>query len=497
MENDSITAEELAQRVIDVGIIEHRELQPVWGEFGSQQVPVEDFQQAMVRRGLLTNYQLDRLIANYRDGYFYGDYKVLYAVGAGTFARVYRATHIKTGKQYAVKVLRRRFSNIRESVDNVSNKERIESFLKEGELGAALQHPNIVPVHEVFSRGLVHYIVMDFVEGRNLREFWKSSRQFDCLEATKILIDMLAGLTYAHQKGVTHRDLKMSNVLVSSNGRAQLVDFGLAALDTTIGESDDDLESFTNQRTIDYAGLERSTGAKKGDVRSDIFFAGCIYYQLLTGKPPMSETRDRIQRLAKSRYQEIPQIREIDPSVSLPVAVIVNRAIEFDPNKRYQAASEMWVDLKQVAKRLENKEDHVEEQLKSQEGHDADGNARTLMIVESDHKMQNVFRDLFKRKGYRVLVTSDPERALERFQDDPQTAELVLISSGTIGNKAVETFNALAEFPSTKKLPTVLLLGKRQAEWEESIQHNSQHRIAVMPLKARDLRLIVAELLAV
>ena len=101
----TLTAEKLAQRAIDVNVLTEQDLNGVWAEFGTRAVDYEPFKQALVRRGLLTNYQLDRLIEGYRNGFFYGDYKILYGVGAGTFARVFRATHIHTGELFAVKVL--------------------------------------------------------------------------------------------------------------------------------------------------------------------------------------------------------------------------------------------------------------------------------------------------------------------------------------------------------------------------------------------------------
>ena len=167
-----------------------------------------------------------------RTGFFYGDYKVLYCVGAGTFARVFRAVHRKTGKMYAVKVLRSSLSNPKanDAKTGRSNKPVHRAFRREGEFGMKLKHPNIVEIHEVYSHGVTHYIVMDFVEGRNLREFYRARRRFDPLEAADIMEGVMAGLNYALQQGITHRDLKMSNVLLSSDGEPKLVDFGLAGL---------------------------------------------------------------------------------------------------------------------------------------------------------------------------------------------------------------------------------------------------------------------------
>ncbi|HXT58553.1 MAG TPA: serine/threonine-protein kinase, partial [Pirellulales bacterium] len=289
-----LTAEQIAQRAFDQDLLDDRQLQEIWGEFGRRNVPVEDFVQLLLRRELLTNFQLDRLLKGERAGYFYGDYKVLYMVSGGSFARVYRAVHKDTGVVRAVKVLRKRYSD---------SPEQTEHFCREGQVGITLRHPNIVPIYEVSSKGMTHFLVMEFIEGRNLREFLKIRKKLDPAEATRLMIDIASGLRYAVEHGVSHRDLKLTNILVSSKGQAKLVDFGLAATDSTV--SDDVSEDQLNQRTIDYAGLERATGARKDDPRSDIYFLGCIYYHMLIGKPPLQETRDRIQRLSKTRFQQV------------------------------------------------------------------------------------------------------------------------------------------------------------------------------------------------
>ena len=312
-----MTAEKLAQRALDVNVVSESDLRSVWGELGTRNVDCEQFQQLLVRRGLLTNYQLERLVQGFKSGFFYGDYKVQYSVGAGTFARVFRTTHRDTGQLFAVKVLRSRFSNPKA---DAKNPDIIRSFHREGELGASLKHPNIVAIHQVVSKGTTHFIVMDFVEGHNLRDFARVRGKFEPLEAARIVAGIMSGLAYAFQQGVTHRDLKLSNVLVSSEGEAQLVDFGLAGLGAT--DADDAVES-ENPRTIDYAGLERATNVRKDDTRSDIFFVGCMFYQLLCGQPAISETRDRAQRLNKSRYQEIRPIVEVAPELPLALVRVV------------------------------------------------------------------------------------------------------------------------------------------------------------------------------
>lgn len=482
-----MTAENLAQRALDVNVLTEADLRSVWGELGTRNVELEQFQQVLVRRGLLTNYQIDRLLEGFRSGFYYGDYKILYGVGAGTFARVYRATHRITNELFAVKVLRKRHS---------TNPKEAELFRREGELGASLKHNNIVAIHEVFSKGGVHYIVMDFVEGHNLRDFFKVRGKFELKEAAHIVDGMLSGLNYAFQQGVTHRDLKMSNIIVSSGGEAKLVDFGLAGLG---GTDADDVSDGMNPRTIDYAGLERATNVRRDDTRSDIFFTGCIFYQLLSGRPALAETRDRMQRLSKSRYQDIPPIVKLMPELPLTLARVVSKSLEFDPQRRYQTPGEMLTDLKLAMKRIDEgaaEAATASEKTESLEGHDEQGNQRKLMIVESDVKMQDVFRKLFKKRGYRVLVTSDPERLFERFYADQQTAHVLLLSTGNLGRGALDAFNRLGSEPRTKDVPAVLLLGDQHGAWQAEAQLDKHHAVVSMPIKSRALCRVILQVIS-
>ena len=481
-----LSAEQLAQRAFDLDLLDERQLHDLWGQIGSRQLSGEEFQQLLLRRELLTNYQTERLLRGERSGFFYGNYKVLYLVGTGTFARVYRASHRTTGEIVAVKVLRRKFSDKPEEVDR---------FLREGRMGATLKHPNIVPITEVVSQGNTYYIVMQFIEGHNLREFIKIRKKFEAAQAARLVADVAAGLVYAFNRGICHRDLKMSNVLVSSMGQAMLVDFGLAAADKD--RSDDDLANSPNPRTIDYAGLERATGVRKDDNRSDIYFLGCIFYHMLTGTPPIIETRDRIQRLSKTRFTDVVPILKEDSAIPRPVAAVVTKAMELKPDDRYQSPAEMLADLKDAMQKLDEPytpppEEH--EPPRKAAPAEPQPPQRTLMFVESNVTLQNVIRDRLKSKGYRVLVTRDPERALRGFADGTMAADCVIFSTGELGEAALDAFNRFADGIHTTAVPAVLLLGEAHAAWQKKAKL-SKHRLVVsMPIKLRQLREVLAKL---
>ncbi len=164
-----ITPRSLTQRVIDLDLVAPMEIEKLWGELRTENASLDDVKGLLLRKGLLTNFQLERLLTGERLGYFYGPYKVLYMIGAGTFARVFRAVHRDTGRVVAVKVLRSRHRG---------DVNQIEQFLREGRMGLQLRHPNIVSIYEIQNDPRAPYLVMEFVEGETLREILKIRKQF-------------------------------------------------------------------------------------------------------------------------------------------------------------------------------------------------------------------------------------------------------------------------------------------------------------------------------
>lgn len=481
------TPEAFGERATRLGLITDHQLREVWASFGNQPASLDMLVQALVRRELLTNYQADRLVKGEEGGFFFGDYKVLYLVGTGTFARVFRAVHRDTGQVVAIKALRNRFSEV---------PSQYKLFVREGELGLSLRHPNIVQIHAVHSYANIHYFVMEFVEGRSLREFSKVRGVVKASEATRLMLDICRGMDYAFQRAVTHRDLRMSNVLVSSLGQAKLVDFGLATADEAMNENID--FDAPSTRTIDYAALERATGVRKDDPRSDIYFAGCLYYHLLTGIAPLVETKNRVQRLNKSRFTNIAPIQEVIPSLPLYLVTVLNKAMAMDPSKRYQSPGDLLVDLETVAGRLaeeyKDKEEPIPEvRTPGQRTEDAAEAAaqgkqqHTVMIVESNVKMQDIFREGLKKAGFRALVTSDPERAFDRMIQDLGIVDCLVLNAQEIGDSALQVFNRMADDTATQGVPTALLLDPKQLSWK-SQANTAKHRVLVkMPITMKQL----------
>jgi len=491
------SAEQFAQRAYDLGLLTERQLQAIWGEFRRRDIPLEEFQAVALRKNLLTNYQFERIERGEHSGFFYGDYRTLYFVGSGSFARVYRAAHRETGEIRAVKVLRTRFRD-----DEITR----DQFLREGKMGMTLRHDNIVPIYEVHSEAKNPFLVMEFVEGYSLREFVKIRKRLEPVEATRLLRDLMAGLDYAFKKGITHRDLKMSNVLVASTGTAKLVDFGLAA--ATARLSDEELANLPNPRTIDYAGLERATGVKKDDLRSDIFFAGVIYYHMLAGVSPLHETKDRIQRLSITRFQGVTPIIQLAPTLPRQVVQMVSRAMELNPSRRYESPAAMLADIEAALKKLEAGESLEDGQpaasVQQQPAEETPTSAapatdrrRSVMVVESNPQLQDALRNGLKEAGYRVLVIGDVDRALSRFEEgaDLTPADCVVFSTNSLGAAAVAGFNRLGAVRHTHATPCILLVDKRHAQAAAKAD-TEDHRITLkMPVAFSHFRDEIARLI--
>lgn len=477
------TPRSLTQRAIDLELASEMQISQFWGELRTNNVSMETVQTLLLRKGILTNFQLDRMLTGERLGFFYGPYKVLYMIGAGTFARVFRAVHRETGRVVAVKVLRRRHR------DQV---QQVEQFLREGRMGLQLRHPNIVTIHEIENDPRSPYLVMEFVEGETLREILKIRNKFEPADALQVMKDICAGLDFAFSKGITHRDLKLSNVLVHSSGRCKLVDFGLAALaDVSTPEAIADCPS---ARAIDYAALERGTAVRKGDPRSDIFFTGVIFYNVVSGHAALQETRDRLQRLNVSRFQEVRPLSEVAPGMPDSIYIICNKAMEFEPEKRYQTPGQMLSDIEVAIKKLENPDGGSAERathvILSVNAEDAkEGQGKTVIVVENKQELQDILREKLKKRGYRVLIFSDPERAMSKFSPDESIpADCVVLCAPDLGNLALEAFNRLGEIEHTKHIPVVMLVDPKQQHIIRAAKTNDNHVLLPMPLKVRELR---------
>ena len=424
----------------------------------------------MQRNGYLTTWQCGKLLKGDTTGYSMGGCKLLYKISSGSFGRVYRAEE-PGGRIVAVKILRRRHSE---------DQQRIDLFNREGKVGLMLKHPNIVEVLTVNQDpgSGQYYLVMEFVEGGNLREISKIRGKFNPQEALKLLEDCVEGLAFSYSKGYTHRDMKLSNVLISSSGIAKLVDFGLAQYFQASVRDDTDEHV---ERTVDYAGLEKATDVKQGDVRSDIFFLGCVFHELLTGLRPLELVRDRRARMQKSRFDNLRPLVYTDLAGFPHVVDLINTMTALAPENRFQTPSQLLDAVRRVRKQIDPSLRQVETGITPQAAQ------KLVFIVESDEKLQEVLRSKFREQGFKVLMASDPDRALERFRQVPYDA--VIIDTGTVGESSLQQAKTLlADAARTRKyLGMVVILGEDQAHLSNTLPPSPAVQVIIRPVTLKTL----------
>lgn len=470
----SRSADDLSHLLVRLHLLTPQQADDCMVEIGTRRADEEELLGVLERRNLLTPYQIGQLRRNETDTLVLGDHKLLYRNASGSFARVFRAASIDDGRMVGVKVLRQRWAK-----DPLV----VSQFHREAELCKRLRHKNIVPIYDVGQQGDNHFFTMEFVEGGNLRELITSRRKFSPEEATRCVLDMAEGLEYALRMGITHRDLKLTNVLMGTDGVAKLVDFGLAGNDGAPISRDDE----ASQRALEYAAIEKATGAPDNDPRSDLFFLGAIYYELLTGTPPYPRTRDRDARKRISRYENVRPLRSVEPNVPDRIAEIVERLMAINPANRYQTPTDLIRELRSVLKELNPGS------APSAGDNGEPSQPPVVLCIEDRPSNQNVLRKYLTKHGFRVLLTGDIQRAMNRLRTNPPDA--VILMGEAIGNDVVSAYQQVVQLSRKFPLTGVAVLSGRQAHLQENCPPTGSTRAMVQPVTMRDLRRQIQQLL--
>ncbi|HWB09542.1 MAG TPA: protein kinase [Pirellulales bacterium] len=290
----------------------------------------------LVRRHKLTRFQAAQVIQGRGRSLLFGDYLVLDKVGEGGMGQVFKAEHRRMKRIVALKLL---------PSHATSSKSLVDRFYKEVELAARLSHPNIVTAYDAGeSRGL-HYLIMEYIDGRTLSDHLKASGPLSVEQAMNCVLQAARGLEYAHTEGIIHRDVKPSNLMVSQRGVVKILDLGLARLEHSLAVPlpAGNAELTTSGQvlgTVDYMAPEQSYDSRSADHRSDVYSLGCTLYRLLTGHPPYAgETM--MQKLLAHREQPIPSLREKRGDVPPALDALYQRMVAKASDDRPQSMNEV------------------------------------------------------------------------------------------------------------------------------------------------------------
>jgi serine/threonine protein kinase/tetratricopeptide (TPR) repeat protein len=280
-------------------------------------------------------------------------YEICSPLGAGGMGEVYLAEDTKLGRKVALKIL---------PAEVASQHDRMRRFVQEAKAAAALNHPNIAHVYEIGESDGVNFIAMEFIDGRTLRALIHEE-ETDLPKLLRYLQHVAEGLSKAHGAGIVHRDLKPDNIMVTRDGHAKILDFGLAKLveeqPLSIPSSDETTAILPQQSqsgivlgTVGYMSPEQAQGKHKQiDHRSDIFSFGCLLYEALT-KHRAFEGTDTIDTLNKIIREPVTPITDLNPSAPSDLLRIVRRCLAKDPDERYQTVKDVAIELKELRREL-------------------------------------------------------------------------------------------------------------------------------------------------
>ncbi|TDX49202.1 Stk1 family PASTA domain-containing Ser/Thr kinase [Orenia marismortui] len=260
-------------------------------------------------------------------------YEIIEKVGTGGMAIVYRATDKLLGRPVAVKILQPQFAD---------NETAVKRFNREAQSVASLSHPNIVNIFDIGRDDDLHYIVMEYVTGNDLKEELKKVGRFEVDKAIQLITGICNALIKAHRNNIIHCDIKPHNILVTKDNRAKVTDFGIARAVTSA------TMAHTNSvmGSAHYLSPEQAKGAKVS-TKSDIYSLGIVLYELLTGQVPFTG-ENHISIALKHLEEKPPSPQEINQNISDELASIILKAIAKKPEDRYNSVVEMLRDLKEI-----------------------------------------------------------------------------------------------------------------------------------------------------
>ncbi len=298
-----------------------------------------------------------------------GRYEIRSKIGAGGMGEVYLAQDTELDRKVALKIL---------PAEVATQRDRMERFVREAKAAAALNHPNIAHIYEIGSSPLAvkgtdahsttnqetHYLAMEFIDGQTLRQLIHS-RQKELPKLLRYLQHVAEGLAKAHAAGIVHRDLKPDNIMITRDGHAKILDFGLAKLieqpPMLGGDSSEVATAVMLQHstpgvimgTVGYMSPEQAQGkTNEIDQRSDVFSFGCILFEAATGKKPF-EGDSVVKSLHSLIYEPAPPIAHLNPSAPPELQRIVRRCLAKDADERYQSIKEVAIELKELRRELQ------------------------------------------------------------------------------------------------------------------------------------------------
>lgn len=333
---EALSAQQFLKHLADSGLMTADEIQASVAQVpAAQRADARQLAQELVRLDKLTRYQAAALLQGKPKGLLLGNYVILDKLGQGGMGMVLKARHRRMERVVALKVL---------SPAVVKNSTAVQRFQREIKAAAKLSHPNIVAAHDADEAKGVHFLVMEYVPGRDLSALVKQRGPLPVDLAVQCIIQVAQGLRHAHEAGIVHRDIKPANLLLDNQGVVKILDMGLARIEgpgNQAGAAPEELtQSGSIMGTCDYMAPEQALNTKRADARADVYSLGCTLYYLLTGKA-MYGGETLMEKMMAHQTEAIPSLTNVPKKLQ----AAYSRMVAKKPEERLQTMVEVVTEL--------------------------------------------------------------------------------------------------------------------------------------------------------
>ena len=315
-------------------------------------------------------------------------YEIIKSIGEGGMANVYLAQDTILNRKVAIKVLRG---------DLATDEKFIRRFQREALAASSLSHPNIVEMYDVGEDNGNYYIVMEYVEGRTLKQLLKKRGTLTLPEVIDIMLQLTDGIAHAHDSYIIHRDLKPQNIMIADDGAIKITDFGIAmALNST-----QLTQTNSVMGSVHYLPPEQASG-KGSTTKSDIYSMGILFFELLTGKLPF-KGENAVEIALKHMKDPIPSVRKINPNIPQSIENIVLKSTAKNPKNRYNDVKEMYNDLKTA---LNEERKNEPKYIYKYPEHDMDEKEPVLQEVKEEQVAKQITEEKESKSNIVIWILS-------------------------------------------------------------------------------------------
>lgn len=374
-------------------------------------------------------------------------YEILDRIGGGGMALVYKGHDRLLNRKVAVKVLRQQY---------VHDEEFIRRFRREAQAAASLSHPNVVSIYDVGQEDEIHFIVMEYIEGKTLNDLIKERAPLPVEESIRIASQICDALDHAHHNQIIHRDIKPHNILIGKNGRVKVTDFGIARA----ADASQITQTGSVVGSVHYFSPEHAKGTLTG-AQSDLYSLGIVLYQMLTGRLPFLG-ESPISVALKHLQEDVEEPRKVNPLIPQSVENIILKSMRKKPEERYRSAKEMLQDFDTCLTPERRNEPKISFSDGEQDEYDDDEKTRVLPAIRADHYVQETTDD----------EDEDPPR--RRGWIKPLAWTIVLLAMLALMYMGVKYVQAMIEVPETD-IPNVVGMSVQEAQLKlQSLQLQSK-----------------------